>query len=141
MKSGFWRKFRDPVRGQSLVEAAVSLSLLLFVLFGLLQFALWMHASNVVRGAVQDGARVWAAEDGAEAAGHLRTSTLLAAGLGGGAEEIEVYATQTDGDTVTVSATGHLRPILPLFDSWTLPLDASASMSKEGFRPSEAGER
>lgn len=140
MTRSTWRKFWAPVRGQSLVEAAVSLSLLLFVLFGLLQFALWMHASNVVRGAVQDGARIWAAEDGDEAAGRDRTSTLLAVGLGGGADDIEVYASQSDVDTVSVTATGDLRPILPLFEGWTLPLNASASMSKERFRPSVEGE-
>ena len=118
-----------------MLEAAIALGLLLSAMFGLLQFALWMHASNVVRGAVQDGARVWAAGGGTEADGLDRARTLVDLGLGAGSEDVELHSSQPDRDTVTVEVSGSLSPILPLLGDRRLPLGASATMSKERFRP------
>lgn len=123
-----------PMRGQALLEAAVALGLLLPVMFGLLQFALWMHASNVVRGAVQDGARVWAAYGGERVEGLDRARTLLDVGLGADSGDVKLHGYEPMRDTVTVEAQGSLRPILPIL-GWRLPLEASASMSRERFRP------
>ena len=50
-------------RGQALVETAIAFPLLLIAALGLVQFALFYHAQNVVTGAVQEGARVAAAEE------------------------------------------------------------------------------
>ena len=49
-----------------MLEAAVAFPVLLMVAIGLVQFALFAHAQNVVTGAVQDGARVAAQLEGVE---------------------------------------------------------------------------
>jgi Flp pilus assembly protein TadG len=119
--------------GQAMVEAAVAFPLLLLVAIGLVQFALFVHAQNVVTGAVQDGARVAAAEDRTPADGVAHAQALLWAGLGRSASDIAVRAVD-GGDTVLVEAQGRLRTIIPWVADASLPLGARAVMSKERFR-------
>ena len=52
MTAGAWLQ-----RGSAMVESAITFPVLLMVGLGLVQFALFYHAENVVTGAVQDGAR------------------------------------------------------------------------------------
>ena len=120
-------------RGQALVEAALTLPLLLLVAIGLVQFALFVHAQAVVTGAVQDGARVAAAEGRTAADGVAHAEALLGAGLGRSARDVTVRASE-GGETVALEAQGRLRAIIPWVADATLPLGARAVMSKEGFR-------
>jgi Flp pilus assembly protein TadG len=119
--------------GQAMVEAAVAFPLLLLVAIGLVQFALFVHAQNVVTGAVQDGARVAAAADRTPADGVAHAQALLRAGLGRSASDIAVRAVE-DSDVVVIEAQGRLRTIIPWVADASLPLGARAVMSKERFR-------
>jgi Flp pilus assembly protein TadG len=120
-------------RGQVLVETAVALPVLLMVAIGLVQFALYYHAQNVVTVAVQDGARLAAAEDRTLADGVSHARALLRAGLGRSATDITVRG-DDGGETITVEAQGRLRTIIPWVTDATVPLAARSVVSKERFR-------
>ena len=120
-------------RGQGMVEAAIAFPILLMVAIGLVQFALFYHAQTVVTGAVQDGARVAAAEDRTLAEGVAHARTLLQAGLGRSAGDVTVQGSE-GVDAVVVEARGRLRTIIPWVADATLPLAARSAMSKERFR-------
>jgi Flp pilus assembly protein TadG len=124
---------RPADRGQAAVEAAVVLPLLLLVAIGLVQFALFVHAQGVVTGAVQDGARVAAAEGRTPADGVAHAEALLRAGLGRSAHDVTVRGSG-DGETVALEARGSMRTIIPWVADATLPLGARAIVSRERFR-------
>ena len=119
-------------RGQALVETAVALPLLLLVAVGLVQFALFSHAANVVTGAVQDGARAGAAENRTASDGVNHARAILRAGLGEAAEDVALHGRDL-GSAVSVEAEGRLRTIIPWVADSTLPLSARAVVSKERF--------
>lgn len=124
--------------GQALVETAVAFPILLIVALVLVQFALFYQAEGVVTGAVQDGARMAAAEDSTVGDGVMDTRALLQAGLGRSAGEVTVQG--NDGrSTVTVEAHGHLQLIVPWLGGATLPLQARSTISKEQFRVGPGG--
>ena len=125
-------------RGQSMVEVAVAFPLLLTVALGLLQFALFYHAQNVVTGAVQDGARVAAAEDRTLEDGVVVARALLGAGLGQSAGRVTVRGIDR-GDAIALEAQGSLRMIIPWVADATLPLWARSVASKERFRVGPGG--
>lgn len=124
--------------GQSMVEVAVAFPLLLMVALGLLQFALFYHAQNVVIGAVQDGARVAASEDRTIAEGVARAEVLLRAGLGQSSDGVSVRGID-GGDAIAIEAQGRLRAIIPWVGDATLPLWARSVVSKERFRVGPGG--
>ena len=125
-------------RGQAMVEAALAFPLLLMVAIALVQFALFVHAQNVVTGAVQDGARVAAAEDRtARPTACAHAQALLDAGLGR-ARGTSRCGGSDGGGTVALEAQGRLRPIIPWVADATLPLGARAVVSKERFRAGPA---
>lgn len=120
-------------RGQAMVEVAVVFPLLVLVAIGLVQFALYAHAENVVTGAVQDGARV-AAEDGRSLSDGVSTAqSLLQAGLGSEASMVALHG-QEDQNVVVLQAQGRLHTIIPWVADVSLPLSAQATMSRERFR-------
>lgn len=132
------REARRSERGQAMVEAAVAFPLLLMVTIGLIQFALFYHAQNVVTGAVQDGARVAAGEDRNLADGVAHAQAVLRAGLGPSASEVAVQGID-GGDAIAIEAQGRLRTIIPWVADATLPLWARSVVSKERFRVGPAG--
>jgi hypothetical protein len=101
---------------------------------GLLQFALYAHALDVLNGAVQEGARL-AAEDGRSLAdGYQRVGDVASAGLGATVEPIQPRGLASD-DEVRMVVDVRLRPILPLPIVDAFPLHAEARVSRERFRP------
>ena len=123
--------------GQAMLEAAIALPVLLMVAIGLVQFALFAHAQNVVTGAVQDGARVAAAEGRTVSDGVSRAQDLLRAGLGRSASDIRVHGNE-ERQVVVVQAEGNLRMIIPWVGNATIPLHGRAVASKEKFRAGPA---
>ena len=136
MLSSLW-KGRGSRQGietaSSMVETALVFPLLLMVAIGLVQFALYVHAQNVVTAAVQDGARRAAAEDGTLDAGLAQAQALLRAGLGAEASGVSVQG-GADEETVVIVAQGRLHTIIPWVADATLPLQSRATVSREGFR-------
>ena len=68
-----WVRPASGEAGESMVEFALVLPLLLMVLIGIVQFGLVHHAQNVATTAAQEGARVGAAEDGDPTIAEART--------------------------------------------------------------------
>jgi Flp pilus assembly protein TadG len=125
-------------KGQALVETAVAFPILLMVALVLVQFALFYQAEGVVTGAVQDGARIAAAENSTVGDGVLHTQALLQAGLGRSAGQVAVQGSDA-GSTVTIQARGRLRLIIPWIGGPSLPLQARSTISKERFRVGPGG--
>lgn len=123
--------------GQAMLEAAIAFPVLLMVAIGLVQFALFAHAQNVVTGAVQDGARVAAADGRTVSDGISRAQDLLRAGLGRSASEVQIQGNE-EGQVVVVQANGSLRTIIPWVGEATLPLQSRAVVAKEKFRAGQA---
>lgn len=119
--------------GQSLVEFALVAPVLLLVLFGAVQFALIVHARNVVTTAAQEGARFAAAEGRTPGEGAARAEEVLSAGLGGGADGFSVTVDGGD-EVITVRTEGRYRLILPFVLGREMRLEAKAEMRREGFR-------
>lgn len=129
-----WRpRERDSQEGQALIEGAIAFVLLTMVALALVQFALFVHAQNVVIGSVQDGARAASGQEGTLGGGIERARSLVRAGLGSDADGVKVTGI-TDGNTVTIDARGNLRLIVPWVGDAGVPLRARAVSQKEKFR-------
>ena len=132
-----WRQRRFRLAGgeagESMVEFALVLPLLLLVLLGVVQFGLVHHAQNVATTAAQEGARLGAAEGGGPAVAEQRTLDVLRSGLGVVGDGFGVEAAES-AEWTTVTATGGYPLIIPWLGSRTIAIDASAEMRKEGFR-------
>jgi len=123
-----------------MVETALAIPVLLLVAIGLVQFALFTHAQSVVIGAVQDGARVGAADGRTVAEGITHAEEVLRAGLGRSASDVHVLGRE-DGQVVVVEADGRLRTIFAWVGEALLPLRARAVVAKEIFLPGRGGSR
>jgi hypothetical protein len=131
-----------------MVEAAVAFPLLVMVALGLVQFAIAFHAHNVVEAAVQDGARMAAGSGctGADSAaciqaGLQHTNQLLQAGLGSHVHDVGLDTTGSSDDAIQINAHGSFDTFIPWFGAGglthlSIPLEASAIVSREHFRPS-----
>jgi Flp pilus assembly protein TadG len=124
--------------GQALIETAIAFPVLLIVALVLVQFALFYQAEGVVTGAVQDGARLAAAQDSTLGDGVTHTRALLQAGLGRDAGQVTVQGSD-GGSTVTIQAQGRLQLIIPWIGGASLPLQARSTISKERFRVGPGG--
>jgi Flp pilus assembly protein TadG len=127
-----WPRHRQ--RGQGLVEAAYTAVLLVVVLGLILDIALWGHAQNVATVAVQDGARVAAAQDGDLARGRARAQNLLAAGLGA-SSALVTLAAYDDGQSVRLVAIGEWSLISGPSVDVGLPIAAESRMLKHAWHP------
>lgn len=121
-------------RAQGLVEAALVLPLVIFLSLGVLQFALYAHARDVLQSAAQEGARL-AAEDGRRLEDGLqRIADLTRAGLGTTVEPVQTRAV-VDAELVEITLDTQLTAIVPLPFANGLPVHVRASISRERFRP------
>ena len=128
--SGYRASCRRPRQnGQSLVEFAVALPVLLLLALAILQFALYVHAQNVVTTACAEGAIVAAAGNGTVGDGVATAYSVIKAGLGESSGGLTVRAT-AGGSTVTVAASGGM-PVLLLGPAVQLRLSAQSVMVKE----------
>ncbi len=119
--------------GQSTVELALAMPVLLCVLVGAVQFALVHHAGQVALASAQEGTRLAAGEGHTFAEGAARTRELLGAALGSHAAGFTVTAEERGG-TVVATAQGRYPLFIPWVRSLAVPVEASAEVRKEGFR-------
>lgn len=119
----------DRDRGEVTATVAM-LPVVLVALLFVVQFGLTYYARQVLAGATQDGAAAAARLDASVGEGEVLAESLI--GEAGGAL-LESYDASviSDGDVVTVSATGEVVSLLPFFGSLTV--EASASASIESF--------
>src|SRR6266545_4456615 len=120
-------------RGQTMVELALALPVLLVILIAIVQFALVYHARDVATTAAQEGARLAAAEGRTPEEGVARTQDVLESGLGGTGSEFNVTAQDT-GEMVVVEASGDYPLFIPWVTGRSIPIEATAEVRREGFR-------
>jgi TadE-like protein len=140
------RRLRHGTAAVSTVEAAVSFPLIVLVLVLTVEAAMYLHARNVVIWAAREGAHAAAIEhaslEEAVADGRRRTESLLVAGLGGYARDVEAVGVVDDGGNILVEVRGTYS--LMVFGPGStarlaLPLHAQARASYEMFRPQGQG--
>jgi len=121
-------------RAQALAEFAVTSVLLLSLVLGLIDVALWLNAQNVVIAASQHAAAVASRGDGSPSAAEQAGWDLLRAGLGAGARDIDLVQVTIGPDTATADVRGTwlVAPLGPLV---AVPLHATTTLVREQFRP------
>ena len=123
----------DGESGQSTVELALVLPVLLIVLLGAVQFALVHHAENVAATATAEGARLAAGEGGSLLDGAARTRSVLEAGLGQTGSAFAVTV-EDRGETVVTNTTGQYALFIPWVSSLAVTIESTSEVRKEGFR-------
>ena len=113
-----------------IVVPVVLLAMLLVV-----QYGLAYYARQVVAGAAHDGAAAAAREQSSPAQGAALAEQLIGEA---GASLLDSYqaSATSDGDTVTVTATGEVVSLLPFFG--TITVTATGSANVERFEPQGA---
>ena len=119
---------RDGERGLATLEVALITPVLLLVVLGLVQFALWYHAEQVVTAAAQEAAAQASLLTGSPTAAQQRAQVLLD-GLSSIARGTQVAVGPPDTGSISVSVTARLNGILPGVVS--LPLHATATAHLE----------
>jgi Flp pilus assembly protein TadG len=125
--------------GQVMVEVAVAFPLLVMAALALVQFGLYYHAHNVVETAVQEGARMAAADQASYATANQHANNVLHAGLGR-RSDVHITVEPDTSETVRGVARGSMATFIPWFDfrsgptNLKLPLNATAIVSREHFR-------
>ena len=122
-------------RGSAAVQTAILFPVVLLLVFGIIQGALWFHARNVALGAAQEGARAASTEGGTggeqrahEFVGNLTGGTLI--------RDLQVSGTST-GETVTITVTGNAPSLVPGVGGLTVRQSATATI-EQFTSPSEA---
>jgi Flp pilus assembly protein TadG len=130
---------RDGDRGAAVVDFVFVSVLLVLLLFGVLQVAVYFYARNIVAASTSDGARFAATAGTPAAAGAARARALMSSGLGASVTRaVRCTATaERDGASglpvTTVRCAGRMRAfLLPI--PLPLTLDATASALTEGSR-------
>lgn len=118
-------------RGEVMVTVVVVPVVVVAMMF-LVQAGLTYHARQVVAGAAQDGAATGARHGASAAAGHATAEALVTAAASQLLTDHSVIPSVA-GDTVTVTVTGTVIKVLPLFPTFTVSATSSASV--ERFRP------
>jgi Flp pilus assembly protein TadG len=111
--------------------------LLLMVALGLVQFALYVHAQNVITAAAEDSARIAAEAGNHDAGASQRARDVVRAGLGTGVQPTVTVSgiPANNPDRVEVTVRARERMVLP-WVPWdpNISLESTARMDKERFR-------
>jgi Flp pilus assembly protein TadG len=117
-----WRARVRDERGAVSAELVIATPLLLLLIMGVIQFALWEHAEHIASAVAQQGVSVARLQGESAGAGQAQAQTVLdqlgTSVLG----DSHITATRT-AMTTTVTVTGHAESILGIF---TLPVKAVA---------------
>ncbi|MDT4939472.1 MAG: hypothetical protein QOG80_3143 [Pseudonocardiales bacterium] len=126
---------RGDDRGASVVEFVLIATLLVFLLFAVMQVGLYVYARNIAAAAAADGARYAAASGVEPPAGAHRADDLMRSGLHGVAAAIPCLGSAgvdavSGLTTTTVECHGRLRAsFLPL--AFPLRIDVLSSALRE----------
>lgn len=127
-----WRPVRSD-QGSSIVEAVIVVPILMFVLLVIVQFCLWMHATQVAQLAASEGDRVARSYGGGPAAGTATAQSVLH-GRGSDVSGSSVTVAVLPGDSEVLRVTGQATSILP---GLSFTVSASAIGPIQQFRGSE----
>ena len=122
-----WRAWGRDERGAVAAELVIATPLLLLLIMGVIQFALWQHATHVAEAAAQQGLSVGRLQGETAAAGIAEGRAVLTQVGTGALAAPTVSATKTPA-TTTVVVTGRAVSVVGLF---SLPVHAVASGPSE----------
>lgn len=132
-------RLRGDDAGAAVVDFVMMSVLLLLLLFGVLQVAVYFYARNVVSASAADAARYAAAQGVAPAEGGTRATQLVRAGL----DDADAAAIRCSGrpgrdgasglPVTVVHCTGRLRVLFSPLGS-PLTIDVTSSVLREGSR-------
>ena len=109
-------------RGAVSAELVIATPLLLLLIMGVIQFALWEHAEHIASAVAQQGLSVARLQGETAGAGQAQAQTVLDQLGPSVLSDTHIAATRT-ATTTTVTVTGHAESILGLF---SLPVKAVA---------------
>jgi Flp pilus assembly protein TadG len=116
------------------VQTAILFPVVLMLVFGIIQGALWFHARHIALGAAQEGARAASAQDGTGADQRARE---FVRDLTGGTliRNLDVSLSST-ADTVTVTVSGRAPNLIP--GSGGFIVEQSATAPSEQYTEAES---
>jgi Flp pilus assembly protein TadG len=120
---------RGDERGSVSAELVLAAPLLLVLIMGVVQFALWEHATHVADAVAQQGLAVGRLQGETAAAGQAEAQSVLDQLGTGVLVGPDITATRT-ATTTTVVVTGHAISVVGLF---SLPVRAVASGPTEDY--------
>ena len=103
--------------------------MLLLLILGVVQFALWQHASRVAQAAAQQGLAAARVQGGGPAAGQAQVNTVLDQ-LGTTVLVDPRVTSRVGAEGAVVTVTGHAEAVIPFL---TLPVRATAVGPIERF--------
>ena len=110
-------------------ELVIATPLLLLLIMGVIQFALWEHAEHIATAVAQQGVAVGRLQDETAAAGQQEAQSVLDQ-LGPSVLTGTTITVTRTGAMTTVTVTGHAESIVGLF---ALPVKATAAGATEIF--------
>jgi Flp pilus assembly protein TadG len=125
----WYRVLEGDQRGSVSAELVLATPLLLVLIMGVVQFALWQHAEHVAEAVAQQGLAVGRLQGETAAAGQAEAQSVLDQIGTGVLVAPDITATRTAA-TTTVVVTGHAVSVIGLF---SLPVRAVASGPTEDY--------
>jgi Flp pilus assembly protein TadG len=124
-----WRSLARDERGAVSAELVIATPLLLLLIMGVIQFALWQHAEHIASAVAQQGVSVGRLQGETAGAGQAEAKSVLDQLGSTVLTGSNITATRTEAMT-TVTVTGHAESIVGLF---SLPVKATASGPTEVY--------
>ncbi|MDA8356557.1 MAG: pilus assembly protein [Actinomycetota bacterium] len=128
-RPGFRRVLWRSERGAVAAELVIATPLLLLLIMGVIQFALWEHAVHVADAVAQQGVSVGRLQGEPAEAGETEARSVLDQLGPSVLTGTTITATKTT-EMTTVTVTGHAESILGVF---SLPVSATASGASESY--------
>jgi Flp pilus assembly protein TadG len=114
--------FARDERGAVAAELVIATPLLLLLIMGVIQFALWEHAEHIASAVAQQGVSVGRLQGETAGAGQAEAHSILDQLGPKVLSDVNIIATRS-ATTTTVTVTGHAESIVGIF---TLPVKAVA---------------
>lgn len=111
------------------MELVLATPLLMLLLMGIVQFAVWSHASHIAQAAAAQGLAAARVTDATSADGQTAAADVLAQLADGPLDSATIDVTR-DPATVTVRVTGTAAQVVPILQ---LPVHAEAAGPVERF--------
>ena len=129
------RRGRTDDCGSASAELVIATPLLLLLILGVVQFALWQHATHVAQAVAQQGLAAGRTQDGSAQTATGEANALLGQLGSGVLIHPQITATRT-GQTTTVIVTGRAEGILPFLN---LPVRTVAVGPTERWTTPQSG--
>ena len=117
--------------GSASAELVIATPLLLLLVFGIVQFALWEHAVHIAQAAASQGLAAARVQGGTTTAGNQEVDQVLSQ-IGTGVLNGPTVRSTVSGGLVQITISGHAEAVLPFLH---LPVSATATGPVEAFYP------